>query len=62
MPAAPPGAMSAARSTEMTFSQSHFEAMKRDLREARRKLQAKREMQQQAHRDFPVTLAEPQKT
>jgi len=46
----------------MTFSQSHFEAMKRDLREARRKLQAKREMQQQAHRDFPVTLAEPQKT
>ena len=46
----------------MTFSQSHFEAMKRDLREARRKLQAKREMQQQTHRDFPVTLAEPQKT
>lgn len=46
----------------MVYSESHFEALKRDLHEARRKLQAKRELQNQQHQDFPVTIEDTEKT
>jgi hypothetical protein len=54
--------MPAAERAEMVYSEAHFEALKRDLQEARSKLQAKRELQNQQHRDFPVTLAATAKT
>ena len=56
-----PFAMPAAQRVAMSSTDhSRFDGLKRDLREARSKLEAQRELQMQRNEDVPASLAESQ--